>query len=335
MTLLPLQFNVSSVGPVTVGRAGMPGRNPEGKGLSDPTGKGEPKRVSFPRVPLGLGSFPDMKREGISPLVPRGREELFFSSDKGSGSVGLGLEVSTLNEELLLPSGIGTEVGRSLSRGTPVPRLREVLFFSSDTGTGSVGNGFEVSTLNEELLLPSGIGTDVGRSLDVGTPVPGRREELLSLTEIEKMVDERVGLLGESTGTGGAVAIDTSPSTEETAKTEEEVDKSITGGLEGGSVWTVESVVTFWIEFSRRKRNFESLLPSPTAAAADITAVKVEVKSKTLSSWSKAMPFAVYRLPDLLGGEKISQVRGGWEGEQGELLQDHYRYYLYYNDRRA
>lgn len=188
-TLLPLQFNVPSVGPVTVGRAGMPGRNPEGKGLSDSNGKDEPKRVSFPRVPLGLGSFPDMKREGISPLVPRRREELFFSSDTGTGSVGLGLEVSTLNEELLLLSGIGTKVGRSLSLGTPVSRLREVLFFS-DTGTGSVGNGLEVSTLNEELLLPSGMGTDVGRSLDVGTPVPGRREELLSLTEIEKMVDE-------------------------------------------------------------------------------------------------------------------------------------------------
>lgn len=63
-----------------------------------------------------------------------------------------------------------------------------------------------------------------------------------------------MGLLGESTGTGGAVAIDTSPSTEETAETEEEVDRSVTGGLEGGSVWVVESLVTFWIGFRRRKR---------------------------------------------------------------------------------
>lgn len=78
-----------------------------------------PERVSFNGVPRDWAGFPDMIRVGKSPFVPRGREELLFSSETGTGTkfVGTGLSVSRLDEELLLPSSPGTEVGRSLDLG--------------------------------------------------------------------------------------------------------------------------------------------------------------------------------------------------------------------------
>ena len=224
ITLTPVQFSLSSGGPVTVLRAGTPEPNPEGKGWSDPNGKAEPERVSFTTILIGL---PDMVAAGISPLVPRRREELFFSSEAGIEFVGIGLMVSRPDKELLLPSGAGASF---------------------------VGIVFKVSRLKGELLLPSGAGTTVGRPLVPGSPVPRRIEELPSVTAIETAVDKREGFLGESTGTGAAVAIETSSSLEESAETDEAVENVVTGEMDGESVGVVESLVMFRIAFCRRKR---------------------------------------------------------------------------------
>ena len=118
------------------------GRNPEGKGLSDSTGKPNEGRpfwkderefVSFKSVPLGLRGFPDIILVGTSPLVPRCTEELFFPPETGTEFVSVGLDVSRLNEELLLPSGTGTEVGRLLELGSPVPGRAEELLLLTET----------------------------------------------------------------------------------------------------------------------------------------------------------------------------------------------------------
>lgn len=117
------------------------GRYPEGSGLSDSTGKlneGRPfwkderERVSFKTVPLGLRGFPDIILVGTSPLVPRCTEELFFSPETGTGFVSVGVEVSRLNEELLLPSGTATEVGRFLDLVSPVPGRGEELLLLTE-----------------------------------------------------------------------------------------------------------------------------------------------------------------------------------------------------------
>lgn len=202
-TLTPLQFNLSSGGPMTGAGFATLGKIPEGKGLSDSSGKvndgrpipnDESELVSFKRGLVGRDGFPDMIRVGMSPLVPRNMEEVFFSSE---------------------------------------------------TGTRSVGTGFEGSRPNEELILPSGTGREVGRSLDLGSSVSGGSEELSAVTGIETRVDESVGFLVVSTGRAGAVAIDTSTPSEEIAETEEEVEKVVTDAA---------SVVTFRIEYRRRKR---------------------------------------------------------------------------------
>lgn len=77
------------------------------------------ERVSFNGVPLDRAGFPDTIRVGKSPFVPRGRDELLFSSETGTGTklVGTGLSVSRLDEALLLPSRTGTEGGRSVDLG--------------------------------------------------------------------------------------------------------------------------------------------------------------------------------------------------------------------------
>ena len=200
----------------------------------------------FKSVPLGWRGFPDMIPVGTSPLVPRCTEELFFSPDTGTGFVSVGVEVSRLNEELLLPSGTGTKVGR----------LLELALFSSDTYTGFVSVGLDVSMLNEELLLPSETEIEVGSCLDwvSVSPVPTPSEVLLSLTEIETTFDEAVGFLDEPSGVGGAVAMDTSPPSEGVAETDEGVERVVKDGLKGGSVGVTEELVTFWIECCRRKR---------------------------------------------------------------------------------
>ncbi|MCJ1470922.1 hypothetical protein MMC07_009570 [Pseudocyphellaria aurata] len=302
-TLTPVQFNVRSGGPMNGSGFGMMGKNPEGPGMSDsvgnvsdgrPLARDAPGRVSFNCDPLGFEGLPDMITVGTSPFVPRRWDVLFFSSEPGTRSVGVGFEVSGPNEELLLPTG--TETAELL------------LLFGTETA---------------ELLLLFGTETAVGRSVG-STPVPELNEELPSLTGLDTIVNEPVRFLGVSTTREGAVAIDSSPpptelvgregavaidssppptesvGTEEAAGTvvnggldEERVGTIVNGGLDEEKVGTVvngeldeemvgtvvngeldeervgmvvnveldeervgtaETLVTFWNEFCRRKR---------------------------------------------------------------------------------
>ena len=163
--------------------------------------------------------------------------------------------------------------------------------------------------LNEELLLPSEPEIDVGSVLDwvLVSPVPKPSETLLSLTEIETTFDEAVGFFDGPTGEGGAVAIDTSPPSEEVEETDEGIEGIVKVGLEGVSFGVTEVMVTFWTECCRRKRtrmavslwmrcteqkcrHFDSSVPSPNTAAADTTTANVEVRSKARRSCHTAMP---------------------------------------------
>lgn len=110
-----------------------------------------------------------------------------------------------------------------------------------------MGIGFEVSGLSGALLLPSGTGTDGGKSVGVGSPVPTGTERLPSVTEIETTADEPVGFLGAPTSTGVVMAIDTSPPPSEIVGSEEAVDRVMTGA-------TDVALVVLWIAYCRRKR---------------------------------------------------------------------------------